>query len=102
MTPNLFTAAVAALCYAAVVSQTASAQTATPDNKPNIVLGHGAYADGTSWSKVISLLQARGYNVVSVQNPTTSLADDVTATERVLNQQKGAGRFSRTFLGLAL
>lgn len=55
--------------------------------KPDIVLVHGAYADGSSWSKVISLLQAKGYHVVSVQNPTTSLADDVAATERVINQQ---------------
>jgi pimeloyl-ACP methyl ester carboxylesterase len=89
MTLNIFTVAVAALCCAAVVSQSASAQPAAPDNKPAIVLVHGAYADGTSWSKVISLLQARGYPVVSVQNPTTSLADDVTSTERVLSQQKG-------------
>src|ERR1700760_3131286 len=57
--------------------------------KPAIVLVHGAYADGSSWSKVIPLLQSRGYHVVSVQNPTTSLADDVAATERVLNQQTG-------------
>jgi pimeloyl-ACP methyl ester carboxylesterase len=57
--------------------------------KPNIVLVHGAYADGTSWSKVIALLQARGYHVISVQNPTTSLADDVAATERAINQQTG-------------
>lgn len=57
--------------------------------RPNIVLVHGAYADGTSWSKVIALLQARGYHVVSVQNPTTSLADDVAATERAINQQTG-------------
>lgn len=57
--------------------------------KPNIVLVHGAFADGTSWSKVIALLQARGYHVTSVQNPTTSLADDVAATERVINKQTG-------------
>jgi len=57
--------------------------------KPNIVLVHGAYADGTSWSKVIALLQAKGYNVFSVQNPTTTLADDVAVTERAVNQQTG-------------
>jgi pimeloyl-ACP methyl ester carboxylesterase len=57
--------------------------------KPAIVLVHGAFADGSGWSKVISLLQAKGYHVVSVQNPTTSLADDVAATERVINQQTG-------------
>lgn len=51
------------------------------------MLVHGAYADGSSWSKVIPMLQAKGYTVVSVQNPLTSLADDVAATNRVINQQ---------------
>jgi pimeloyl-ACP methyl ester carboxylesterase len=60
-----------------------------PVAKPDIVLVHGAYADGSSWSKVITLLQGKGYHVTSVQNPTTSLADDVLATERVLNHQAG-------------
>lgn len=46
----------------------------------NVVLVHGAYADGSSWAKVIPLLRARGLNVTSVQNPLTSLADDVAAT----------------------
>ena len=55
----------------------------------NIVLVHGAFADGSSWSKVISILQARGYNVTAVQNPLTSLADDVAATRRALAQQTG-------------
>ncbi|MEH1942222.1 MAG: alpha/beta fold hydrolase [Nostoc sp.] len=49
-----------------------------------IVLVHGAFADGTSWSKVIPLLQAKGLNVVAVQNPTDSLANDVAAVNRVL------------------
>lgn len=55
----------------------------------NIVLVHGAFADGSCWSAVISLLQERGYHVSAVQNPLTSLRDDVTATERVLERQKG-------------
>lgn len=55
----------------------------------NIVLVHGAFADGSSWSAVIPLLQADGYHVTAVQNPLTSLQDDVTATERVLERQKG-------------
>lgn len=55
----------------------------------NIVLVHGAFADGSSWSAVISLLQRRGYHVTAVQNPLTSLRDDVAATERVLDRQKG-------------
>ena len=55
----------------------------------NIVLVHGAFADGSSWAKVIPLLQAKGYNVVAVQIPLTSLADDVAATRRVLDGQNG-------------
>jgi len=55
----------------------------------NIVLVHGAFADGSSWQDVIPILQGKGYNVTAVQNPLTSLADDVRATERVLERQKG-------------
>jgi pimeloyl-ACP methyl ester carboxylesterase len=55
----------------------------------NVVLVHGAFADGESWDKVIPLLQARGLHVVAVQNPLSSLADDVAATKRAIEQQKG-------------
>jgi pimeloyl-ACP methyl ester carboxylesterase len=55
----------------------------------NIVLVHGAFADGTSWAKIIPLLQADGYNVVAVQNPLTSLANDVAATKRIIALQDG-------------
>jgi pimeloyl-ACP methyl ester carboxylesterase len=55
----------------------------------NIVLVHGAFADASSWSKVIPLLEADGYHVVAVQNPLTSLADDVAATKRILALQDG-------------
>jgi pimeloyl-ACP methyl ester carboxylesterase len=55
----------------------------------NIVLVHGAFADGSSWAKVITILQAQGYNVTAVQNPLTSFADDVAATNRALAQQDG-------------
>lgn len=55
----------------------------------NIVLVHGAFADGSSWCKVIPLLQAKGYNVTSVQNPLTSFNDDVAATRRALAAQDG-------------
>jgi pimeloyl-ACP methyl ester carboxylesterase len=51
----------------------------------------GAFADGTSWSKIIPLLEAEGYNVVAVQNPLTSLADDVAATKRIIALQDGLG-----------
>jgi pimeloyl-ACP methyl ester carboxylesterase len=55
----------------------------------NIVLVHGAFADATSWSKVIPLLEARGYHVIAVQNPLTSLAADVAATRRAIARQDG-------------
>lgn len=55
----------------------------------NIVLVHGAFADGSSWSKVIPLLQARGYKVTSVGNPLTSFEDDVAATRRAIAVQNG-------------
>src|SRR3984893_2589311 len=55
----------------------------------NVVLVHGAYADGSSWSEVIPLLQRAGLNVMAVQNPLTSLADDVAATRRILALQDG-------------
>lgn len=67
---------------------TAAAQTVTKGIK-NVVLVHGAFADGTSWSKVIEQLQAKGYNVISVQNPLTSFADDVAATKRAIAQMNG-------------
>jgi pimeloyl-ACP methyl ester carboxylesterase len=86
---NTLAAAHVALACASGVVHAAPVKTTDPIAKPAIVLVHGAFADGSSWSKVIPLLQARGYHVVSVQNPTTSLGDDVAATERVLNQQTG-------------
>ncbi|WP_409977652.1 alpha/beta hydrolase [Pantoea vagans] len=55
----------------------------------NIVLVHGAFADGSSWSAVIERLQDKGYHVAAVQNPLTSLQDDVDATQRVIARQHG-------------
>lgn len=55
----------------------------------NIVLVHGAWADGSSWSKIIPLLEAKEFHVVCVQNPLTSLADDVAATNRMIDAQDG-------------
>jgi pimeloyl-ACP methyl ester carboxylesterase len=55
----------------------------------NVVLVHGAYADGSSWSEVIPILQRAGLNATAVQNPLTSLADDVAATRRALDKQDG-------------
>lgn len=55
----------------------------------NVVLVHGAYADGSSSADVVRLLQARGLRVTAVQNPLTSLADDAAATRRALELQDG-------------
>ena len=55
----------------------------------NVVLVHGAFADGSSWNAVTERLQAAGLNVIAVQNPLTSLADDVEATNRALAQMDG-------------
>lgn len=54
-----------------------------------IVLVHGAFADGSSWNKVIPILQEKGFDVIAVQNPTTSLADDVAAVDRALEAVDG-------------
>lgn len=55
----------------------------------NIVLVHGFWADGSSYREVISMLLAEGYNVIAVQNPLTSLTDDVAATKRALARIQG-------------
>ena len=54
-------------------------------NVTNVVLVHGAWADGSSWSKIIPLLQAEGLHAVAVQNPLSSIADDVASTHRLIN-----------------
>lgn len=71
---------------AAALLFAASAQAAPVHN---VVLVHGAYADGSSWNEVIPRLQAAGLHVTSVQNPLTSLADDVAAVQRALALQDG-------------
>src|SRR5882724_11016716 len=55
----------------------------------NVVLVHGAFADGSSWARVIPLLEAKGLHVTAVQNPLSSLADDVAATKRAIANQDG-------------
>lgn len=61
----------------------------TTEEIRNVVLVHGAFADGAGWRRVYDLLTARGYHVSIVQNPLTSFADDVAATTRVLDLQDG-------------
>src|SRR5215471_11744228 len=55
----------------------------------NIVLVHGGFVDGSGWESVYRILTDDGFNVAIVQNPTLSLADDVTVTKRTINAQDG-------------
>src|SRR5215468_10217442 len=80
------------LLFVSVLSlgSNAFAQTgASVNTKPTIVFVHGLWADGSSWNKVINPLVDQGYEVISVQNPTTSLEDDVTATKRAIDRAGG-------------
>jgi pimeloyl-ACP methyl ester carboxylesterase len=60
-----------------------------PNATTNVVLVHGAWADGSSWAKVIKLLQSRGLRVLAAPIPLTSLSDDVAALERALERTDG-------------
>jgi pimeloyl-ACP methyl ester carboxylesterase len=67
----------------------ADAANAQPKGIKNIVLVHGAFADGSGWKPVYDILVQKGYNVTIVQNPLTSLKADVDATNSVINRQDG-------------
>lgn len=83
------------LAASAAFAGLASAALAAPASAPsdpavrNVVLVHGAFADGSGWRGVYDRLTAKGYRVSIVQNPLTSLADDVAATRRVVQRQDG-------------
>jgi pimeloyl-ACP methyl ester carboxylesterase len=81
--PSLAAVAALTTAFAAFAAQPSTAAEKT------VVLVHGAFADGSSWSKVIPLLQAKGLKVVAVQNPLSSLAADVDATKRIVDAQSG-------------
>lgn len=86
---NILLAAVAAAGIAGA-AQAQTARTLPADQSVrNVVLVHGAFADGSGWRGVYDDLTARGYRVTIVQNPLTSLADDVAATRRALARQDG-------------
>ncbi len=80
------TVAVGSIASANVMAQT---DAAAPGAVKNIVLVHGAFVDGSGWKPVYEILKRDGYNVNLVQEPLTSLADDVTATRRVIDLQPG-------------
>ncbi len=85
---NIRTARITKLAAAGALA-VASSTSMAADAVKNIVLVHGAWADGSSWAKVIPLLEERGLHVVAVQNPLTGLADDVAATKRIIDAQDG-------------
>ncbi len=74
---------------AATLAMARSAGAAVPPPARNVVLVHGAYADGSCWSEVIPHLQQAGLNVAAVQNPLQSLAEDCAFTQRTLALQAG-------------
>src|ERR1700720_2617363 len=74
---------------AAALATGSMARALTPLRAHNIVLVHGLFADGSSWSEVIPRLQAAGLNVTSVQNPLTTLPEAVASAESVLARQDG-------------
>jgi pimeloyl-ACP methyl ester carboxylesterase len=82
-----------ALATVAAMSLASNANAASPKQAPNgaknVVLVHGGFVDGSGWQKVYNILKQDGYNVTIVQNPTTSLADDVAFTRRAIAQQDG-------------
>src|SRR5499425_896342 len=87
MDRRAFVSLTAAAAASSVLSRVAFAQTAL--KAKNVVLVHGLFADGSSWSEVIPRLQASGLNVTSVQNPLTTLPEAVDAAMSVLRQQNG-------------
>ena len=90
MVKSSIVSASAAIIAAGSVTGRASAQPSTNTSvAKNVVLVHGAFADGSGWRGVYDELTRRGYRVTIVQNPLTSLADDVAATQRALDRQDG-------------
>src|ERR1700734_2663269 len=82
-------ATMVAAAATSMVANGGKAATPAPAKARNVVLVHGLFADGSSWSEVIARLQAAGLNATSVQNPLTSLPEAVASAERVLARQDG-------------
>jgi len=82
-----FTLALLFACFGVLPNSRLFAQPASAVK--NIVIVHGAFADGSGWENVFAILKAHGYNVTMVQNPLTSLEDDVAAAQRVIDKQDG-------------
>ncbi|QIL38235.1 alpha/beta hydrolase [Pedobacter sp. HDW13] len=78
-----------AILFLAALLSTADVAAQTKAPIKNVVLVHGAFADGSGWRSLYEVLTKKGYNVTIVQNPLTSLEDDVAATNVVLDKQDG-------------
>src|SRR6267142_163058 len=87
MNRRSFSTALLAGAAASMISTRGVAANATPPKARNVVLVHGLFTDGSSWSEVIPRLQAAGLSVTSVQNPLTTLPEAVASAERVLARQ---------------
>ena len=94
-------AAMASAAVASIGPASGAAPARTPVRAQNVVLLHGLFADGSSWSDVIVRLQSVGLNVTSVQNPLTTLPEAVASAVRVLDRQVGPTVFAgHSFSGM--
>src|SRR4029079_12753301 len=89
MNRRTFSTALLTGAAASLISTRGMAANATPETARNVVLVHELFADGSCWSEVIARLQPLGLNVISVQNPLTTLPEAVASAERVLTRQDG-------------
>ena len=86
---NLLAAFLCAPLVSLILPSPGLSQAPLKEPVKNVVLVHGAWADGSSWLKLIPLLEAKGLHVVCVQIPLTSFRDDVAATKRIIDAQDG-------------
>ncbi|HEY1981776.1 MAG TPA: alpha/beta hydrolase [Xanthobacteraceae bacterium] len=86
---NLYVVAMLAAALAGGTLDSASAESASKAGIKNVVLVHGAFADGSGWEAVADILKKDGYTVSVVQHPETSYAEDVKFTKAVIAQQSG-------------
>jgi pimeloyl-ACP methyl ester carboxylesterase len=89
MNRRAFSAAITTAAAASLIASRSMAATPAPAKARNVVLVHGLFADGSSWSEVIARLQAAGLNATAVQNPLTTLPEAVASAQRVLDRQDG-------------
>jgi pimeloyl-ACP methyl ester carboxylesterase len=86
---NLYVVAMLAATLAGGTLESASAQSASKTGIKNVVLVHGAFADGSGWEAVADILKKDGYTVSVVQHPETSYAEDIKFTKAVIDRQSG-------------